>query len=134
MLLFIKRSYLRACCIAIFCFTSCTRDNEEMFLPSAEITIYAPLANAEIRTGDTIYIDGLATSETGLHGYELAIRKPGQPNLYFQHFHDHTDSLLLKDKWKNIVTQAGDLELMISVILDHEDHRKNVIIPLQVRN
>ena len=134
MLLFIKRSYLSACCIAIFCFTSCTRDNEEMFLPSAEITIYAPLANAEIRTGDTIYIDGLATSETGLHGYELAIRKPGQPNLYFQHFHDHTDRLLLKDKWKNIVNQAGDLELMISVILDHEDHRKNVIIPLQVRN
>ena len=133
MLLFIKRSYLSACCIAIFCLTSCTRDNEEMFLPS-EITIYAPLANAEIRTGDTIYIDGLATSETGLHGYELAIRKPGQPNLYFQHFHDHTDSLLLKDKWKNIVTQAGDLELMISVILDHDDHRKNLTIPLQVRN
>ena len=127
-----------SCFIIIFVFPvffiACSRDNEEMFLPSAEITIYAPLANAAIRTGDTIYIDGLATSETGLHGYELAIRKPGQPNLYFQHFHDHTDSLLLKDKWKNIVTQAGDLELMISVILDHDDHRKNLTIPLQVRN
>ena len=105
-----------------------------MFLPSAEITIYAPLANAVIRPGDTIYIDGLATSETGLHGYELAIRKPGEANLYFQHFHDHNDSLIIKDKWKNTVTNASDLELMISVILDHDDHRKNMIIPLQVRN
>ena len=134
MLLFIKRSCLSACFIAIICFTSCSRDNEEMFLPTAEITIYAPLVNAVIHTGDTIYIDGLATSETGLHGYELAIRKPKEANLYFQHFHDHTDSLVIKDKWKNIVAQAGELELMISVILDHDDRRKNITIPLQVRN
>ena len=105
-----------------------------MFLPTAEITIYAPLVNAVINTGDTIYIDGLATSENGLHGYELAIRKPGKANLYFQHFHEHTDSLSLKDKWKNTVSQAGSLELMISVILDHNDRRKNITIPLQVRN
>ena len=105
-----------------------------MFLPSAQITIYAPLANAEIRTGDTIYFDGLATSETGLHGYELAIRKPGEPNLYFQHFHQHSDSLVIHDKWKNTVTQAGNLELMISVILDHDNRRKNLTIPLQLHN
>ena len=105
-----------------------------MFLPTAEITIYAPVVNAVTHTGDTIYIEGLATSKTGLHGYELAIRKPGQQNLYFQHFHDHTDSLLIRDKWKNTVTQAGDLELMISVILDHDDRRKNMTIPLRVSN
>ena len=118
MLLFIKRNFFNACfIIAIFCFFSCTRDNEEMHLPTAEITIYAPLANAAIRTGDTIYIDGLAASKTGLHGYELAIRKPGEANLYFQHFHDHTDSLLIKDKWKNTLTEAGGLELMVSVTI-----------------
>jgi len=134
MRLFTKRSYFIAFCIAVIFFVSCSRDNEEMFLPSAEITIYAPLANAVIRPGDTIYIDGLATSKTGLHGYELAIRKPGEANLYFQHFHDHTDSLIIKDKWKNTITTASDLELMISVILDHNDRRKNMTIPLQVRN
>src|SRR5687768_17838562 len=104
MRLFTKRSYFIAFCIAVIFFVSCSRDNEEMFLPSAEITIYAPLANAVIRPGDTIYIDGLATSKTGLHGYELAIKKRGEANLYFQHFHDHTDSLIIKDKWKNTIT------------------------------
>ena len=105
-----------------------------MFLPEAEITIYAPLANAIVHPGDTIYVDAVATSSVSLHGYELAIRKPGGSNLYFQHYHDHNASLVIKDKWKNSLTQDGALELWISVILDHEDHRKNVIVPLQVHN
>ena len=105
-----------------------------MFLPVAETKIYAPLANAVVHPGDTIFIDGVAILETGVHGYELAIRKPGGANLYFQHFHQHSDSLIIKDKWKNTLTQPGDLELWISVIVDHEDHRNNMTIPLQVRN
>ena len=117
-----------------FIIISCSRDNEEMFLPVAETKIYAPLANAVVHPGDTIFIDGVAILETGVHGYELAIRKPGGANLYFQHFHQHSDSLIIKDKWKNTLTQPSDLELWISVIVDHEDHRNNMIIPLQVRN
>lgn len=113
---------------------SCAKDNEESFLPTANIVINSPLKNAVIHPGDTIYIQGSATSATGLHGYEIAIRKPGEANLYFQHFHEHADTMQLEDKWKNIVTQPGDLEVFISVILDHDDRRKNVSIPLQVRN
>ena len=118
---------------AIF-FSACSRDNEEIFLPVAEITMYAPLSNAIIHPGDTIYIDALATSSASLHGYELAIRKPGGSNLYFQHYHDHNDTLIIKDKWKNTLSPPGELELWISVILDHEDHGKNKVIPLEVRN
>jgi hypothetical protein len=120
--------------ILVILFSGCSRDNEEIFLPVAEITMYAPLPNAIIYPGDTVFIDALATSSASLHGYELAIRKSGASNLYFQHYHDHTDTLRIKDKWKNTLTQTGELELWISVILDHEDHRKNKIIPLEVRN
>ena len=120
--------------VLLFIIISCSRDNEEMFLPVAETKIYAPQANAIVHPGDTIYIDGIAILETGVHGYELAIRKPGGANLYFQHFHQHSDSLVIKDKWKNTLTEPGDLELWISVIVDHEDHRNNMTIPLQVRN
>jgi hypothetical protein len=112
---------------------SCSKDNEESFLPTAEIAINAPLPNATIRMGDTIFIKGSAASKTGLHGYEVAIRKPGEANLYFQHFHEHSDTILLADKWKNIVASPASLEVFISVILDHDDRRKNVTIPLQVR-
>ena len=112
---------------------SCSKDNEESFLPTAEIAINAPLPNATIRMGDTIFIKGSAASKTGLHGYEVAIRKPGEANLYFQHFHEHADTILLADKWKNIVAPPASLEVFISLILDHDDRRKNVTIPLQVR-
>ena len=105
-----------------------------MFLPEAEITVNTPSTNAIVHSGDTIYVDALATSSVTLHGYELAIRKPGGSNLYFQHYHDHNASLIIKDNWKNNVTQDGALELWISVILDHDDHRKNVIVPLQIHN
>ena len=112
---------------------SCSKDNEESFLPTAEIAINAPLPNATIRMGDTIFIKGSAASKTGLHGYEVAIRKPGEANLYFQHFHEHADTILFADKWKNIVAPPASLEVFISVVLDHDDRRKNVTIPLQVR-
>ena len=105
-----------------------------MFLPDATITIYTPLNNATLHAGDTIYVDALATAATTLHGYELTIRKPGGSNLYFQHYHDHNDTLLIKDKWKNTQQAPAQLELMISIILDHEDHRKNILVPLQVQN
>lgn len=119
--------------LLIFIF-SCSKDNEESFLPTAEIVISSPLKKTTINFGDTIYIHGSATSETGLHGYEIAIRKPGEANLYFQHFHEHADTLLLEDKWKNVVSSPSELEVFISVILDHNDRRKNVTIPLQVLN
>jgi hypothetical protein len=115
-------------------FLACSRNNEEMFLPQAVVTMYTPKTNAIVRSGDTIYLDGLATSATNLHGYELTIKKPGGPNLYFQHFHEHNDTLFIKDTWKNNLTGPANLELLISVILDHEDHRKNLSIPLQVGN
>ena len=112
---------------------ACSRDDEEMFLPEAEITINSPASNSFIKPGDTIYIEGMATCATSLHGYELSIKMKEGANLYFQHFHDHDDTLRIQDKWKNIVSQPGELELIVSVILDHYDHRKNKIIPLQVR-
>jgi hypothetical protein len=112
---------------------SCSKDNEESFLPTAEIAINAPLQNGTIYMGDTIFIQGSAASKTGLHGYEVAIRKPGEANLYFQHFHEHADKILFADKWKNIVAPPASLEVFISVVLDHDDRRKNVTILLQVR-
>ena len=118
----------------VFLAIACSKDNEESFLPTAEIAIDAPLQNSTIRLGDTIFIKGSAASKTGLHGYEVAIRKPGEANLYFQHFHEHADTILLVDKWKNVVAPPASLEVFISVILDHDDRRKNVTIPLQVRN
>jgi hypothetical protein len=120
--------------ILFICTVACSKANEESFLPTAEIVINSPLQNSVIHPGDTIYIQGTATSTTGLHGYEITIRKPGAPYLYFQHFHEHSNTLHLEDKWKNVVSQPGDLEVLISVILDHHDRRKNVTIPLQVRN
>lgn len=115
-------------------FIACSRSNEEMFLPKAVITMYAPEINKVVHSGDTIYIDGLATSDSNLHGYELTIRKRGGANLYFQHFHEHNDSLFIQDKWKNSLAAPASLELLISVILDHEDHRKNLLIPLVAGN
>jgi hypothetical protein len=76
----------------------------------------------------------VATVTGDLHGYELAIRKPAGTNLYFQHYHEHNDTLVIKDKWKNTIQETTQLEVMLSIILDDEDHRKNVLIPLQVRN
>ena len=127
-------SQLTPALILFVCTIACSKDNEQSFLPTAEIVINSPLTNSVIHPGDTIYIQGEATSATGLHGYEITIRKPGEANLYFQHFHEHANTIQIEDKWKNVVSQPGNLEVLISVVLDHDDRRKNVSIPLLVRN
>jgi hypothetical protein len=83
--------------------------------------------------GDTIFIQGSAAYKTGLHGYEVAIRNQVRRIYIFQHFHEHADTILFADKWKNIVAPPASLEVFTSVVLDHDDRRKNVTIPLQVR-
>jgi hypothetical protein len=105
-----------------------------MLLPQANIQITTPIENSIIKFGETLSIKGTATSNAELHGYEIAIRKAGGSNLFFQHYHGHGTTITIDESWKNTINETADMEVVISVIVDHEQHKQTKIVPFRSQN
>ncbi|RZJ99931.1 MAG: hypothetical protein EOO43_25515 [Flavobacterium sp.] len=92
----------------------------------ATIKFTTPLPNAMYKNGDSITFVAQAISTAMMHGYDLAIRKVGEPsNIYFIHVHNHNDTLDIIEKWKSeVVAVPASLEAEIAVYIDHENHTK----------
>jgi hypothetical protein len=114
-------------------FFSCTkhRGDYEENIPSASITFEGPAEGTVFHYGDSITITAKAISTALIHGYELTVRKAGDTNiLYTTHIHDHNDTLLIRQGWKNNITGPAKLEAGITLTLDHDGHtltRKTLI-------
>lgn len=93
-----------------------------------------PVESSVVRFGDTLFIRGTATCAQELHGYEIGIRKPGASNLYFQHYHGHGNTITMEESWKNTINETSDMEVVVSVILDHEQHKQDKIIRFKINN
>jgi hypothetical protein len=125
-----------ACVLSAFVFYSCSSDSkdETLLLPEANIEMSSPLENAVVKFGDTLIIRGTATSTHELHGYEIGIRKPGASDLFFQHYHGHSNTINIEEKWKNTLKETADMEVLISVVLDHEQHKQTKTIRFKINN
>ena len=42
--------------------------------------------------------------------------------LFFQHVHDHNDTLYINKKWKNSVLSTAHMEAQVILYLDHDGH------------
>jgi hypothetical protein len=122
--------------LSAFIFCSCSRNDqdEEMVLPEANIEITSPVENSVVRLGDTLFIKGTSTSIQEMHGYEIGIRKPGASNLFFQHYHGHGNTITIDESWKNTLNETADMEVLISVILDHEQHKQTKTVRFKINN
>lgn len=117
-----------------FFVTSCSREDEDMPVPQANIQITMPIENTVVRFGETLNIKGTATSATELHGYEIAIRKAGGSVQYFQHYHGHGNTITIEESWKNTINETSDMDLEVSVILDHEQNKQTKTIRFKILN
>src|SRR5437868_7045300 len=114
---------------ALIAFDSCSRTNEEDFLPKATITISSPVSGSVYKLGDTISVLASCIGEGQLHGYEVSIKREGaDETLFFQHHHEHAPSLQVLEQWKNTVSGSADLVVEVSAILDETAHKKSAII------
>lgn len=101
--------------------------------PTASITIHSPAENSEYHKGDTIFIRADIKSSATLHGYDITLReaKTGQ-QLFFRHIHSHGQELNVNyywvhnQKWSNELTEPTEVELEVSVLLDHADTRESL--------
>ena len=102
---------------------SCTKhagDVEEN-IPRCTINFSSPTLSATYRNGDSIAIQATAISTATIHGYDVIVRKLNDTTtLYFKNVHDHNDTLLINQKWKNTVTTQTNMEVELVLYLDHD--------------
>ena len=68
-------------------------------------------------------IQAVGISSETVHGYDIIIKKPNDTTkIFFQHVHDHNDTLFINQKWKNTFTVATNLEAQVILYLDHDGH------------
>lgn len=100
----------------------------------ATIVFSAPTANAVYQTGDSISIQAIAIAPQTIHGYDVSIKQANDTTVYFfQHVHDHNDTLLINHKWKSNLPGAMALEAKIVLTLDHDGHTATKSVAFNVR-
>ena len=107
----------------VILFASCAKhqlDKEAEILPYTLI-ISSPSSGAHYRTGDSIRIEGLAIYKENIHGYDITIREVNDTTIhFFNHVHEHNDTLLLEGSWKNTLNGSRSMEAEITLYLDHD--------------
>ena len=103
-------------------------------IPVATIQFHNPTSNGVYHIGDSIAIEATAISSETIHGYDVSVRKAGDTTRYFfEHVHDHNDTLSISSKWKAELESAATLETEITLVLDHEGHTKTQKVTFQVQ-
>jgi hypothetical protein len=108
--------------VLLFSFTSCTEEMpQEEEKNSAVITITDPIVDSHLHHNDTLHIRGSITSVMDLHGYETSIRRTdNQMEVYFYDDHYHGTNKTLGLDWPCNINVDVQLELAITVRLDHD--------------
>jgi len=96
---------------------------DDHHIPVATIEIISPAAGANYHRGDNVMIQARAVSTEQLHGYDIFISKANDTTTYFfEHIHDHNDTVMINAVWLASITAPADLEANITIYLDHELH------------
>lgn len=104
---------------------SCTkhRDDVPQNIPDYTINFSSPTISSIYQNGDSVTIQAVGISSETVHGYDIIIKKPNDTTkIFFQHVHDHNDTLYINQKWKNTFTVATNLEAQVILYLDHDGH------------
>jgi hypothetical protein len=92
-------------------------------MPVYTINFSSPTAASVYRNGDSVLIQAVGISTKTVHGYDVIIKKPNDTTkIFFKHVHDHNDTLLINQKWKNTLTAPTNLEAQVILYLDHDGH------------
>jgi hypothetical protein len=123
--------------LALLLVAACSKHQEDVEepvdkSPVVSLVMSHPTANGSYHNGDTVRFAGLAISTESIHGYDIYIRRAGDSaNIFYNHYHDHNDTLHIDAYWVNDRVTPQDLEGTILLYLDHEGHELRKTIPFK---
>lgn len=90
------------------------------------ITITSPTAMQTFPSGATVNVKATISNSTEMHGYDIKIVNKANNNeeVFKKEMHDHGSSYTIDESWVNNVTMHSDMELEITVYIDHEGNKK----------
>jgi hypothetical protein len=107
--------------LASILLNACEHNVEEKPAPVVNLNFISPVQGALYHTGDTVRINAIATSTDQLHGYDVYLKNSDNGTIYFfQHIHDHNDTLLVNEEWKNNLTTPTAIVAEIKLVVDHD--------------
>jgi hypothetical protein len=121
--------YWAGAVVLLALFAGCAKHRGDVLpplVPTATLSFSSPTAWAGFSPGDSVLLSGLAIAPAVMHGYDISVHKAGDTatNYFFVHIHDHNDTLVIWQKWKNTAPPATDLEAEVTLYLDHDGHTK----------
>ena len=122
--------------IIAFVLFSCSKHRGDIpeHIPSATIVFQSPVAGSSYSNADSLFVSATAISTETIHGYDLAIRKTNDTTSYFfQHVHDHNDTLNINTKWKSTLSGINDMEVIVTLVLDHDGHTLTKKLPFKLQ-
>lgn len=96
------------------------------------IAISKPNESQIFRKGDTVFVSGTATYVSQLHGYSIQISNKATKEVYLdidEHLHDA--SFTINTYWVDTLSQAADLNLELTVEVDHDGNEQSKEINFQ---
>ncbi|HUQ97314.1 MAG TPA: hypothetical protein VM010_06590 [Chitinophagaceae bacterium] len=110
--------------LIVMVLVACSKHAGDVEAPvaTALLTHTSPTEGAAYKTGDSVWIKGLAIAPHEIHGYELSIRSATDTSVvyYSEHIHDHNDTITINQKWKNTLATPAHLQAGVTLILDHD--------------
>jgi hypothetical protein len=83
--------------------------------------------------GDSITISALAIAPAVMHGYDVAVKKGNDTTTYyFKHYHDHNDTIVVNERWKNVLSGPAKLEVELTFYLDHDGFTAVKRVPVAI--
>lgn len=90
------------------------------------ISITSPTDMQTFTNGSTVNIKATVSNSTEMHGYDVKITNKSKNNeeVFKKEVHEHGASYTIDESWVNNVTMHSDMELEITVYVDHEGNTK----------
>ncbi len=118
----IKNITLLLAASTIILFASCKDENPVTdSSPAVSFEFSSPGEGATFSKGDTIFINGMISHTTDMHGYEVSIINTSHNDTIVYNKHQHMDGKMfhIHDHWVNSVEHHSNMTLKIEAITDH---------------
>lgn len=91
------------------------------------ISITSPTAMQTFTNGSTVNVKATVSNDTEMHGYDIKIinTSNNDEEVFKKEVHEHGSSYTIDESWVNNVTMHSDMELEITVYVDHEGNTKS---------
>lgn len=110
--------------------SSCKKNDDDNTTSPTEtfsMSVSSPEEGATFHNGATVNINAEISNDTEMHAYEVKIvNKSNNNEVVFskQEEHMHSKTYTISESWVNNVTMHSDMELEITVYIDHEGNTK----------